>query len=234
MVLDRKCAATQLEQSWSGDARWSGIERPYRARDVLRLRGSVEIEHTLARLGAERFWNLLETEDFVPALGALTGNQAVQMVQAGLKAIYLSGWQVAADANLAGHMYPDLSLYPSNSVPMVVRRINQAFQRADQIENADGKVSRNWFAPIIADAEAGFGGNLNAFELMKQMIEAAPPACTLKINSHRARNAAIWAEKSWYPRANSSRSSWRHGWRRMFWEFRRSWSHAPTRMPRGS
>jgi isocitrate lyase len=152
--------------------RFAGIERPYAAADVERLRGSVVIEHTLARRGAERLWYLLNTEDYVHALGALTGNQAVQQVRAGLKAIYLSGWQVAADANEAGQMYPDQSLYPANSVPQVVRRINQALMRADQIEHAEGKQSRYWFAPIIADAEAGFGGPLNAFELMKGMIEA--------------------------------------------------------------
>jgi isocitrate lyase len=152
--------------------RFEGIVRPYSKADVERLRGSVHIEHTLAKLGATRLWELLHSDPYVPALGALTGNQAVQMVRAGLKAIYLSGWQVAADANLAGQMYPDQSLYPANSVPAVVRRINSALERADQIEHGEGKNERNWFAPIIADAEAGFGGPLNAFELMKSMIEA--------------------------------------------------------------
>jgi isocitrate lyase len=153
--------------------RFEGLVRPYAKADVERLRGSVQIEHTLARLGARRLWELLHSEAFVPALGALTGNQAVQMVRAGLKAIYLSGWQVAADANTAGQMYPDQSLYPVNSVPTVVRRINAALQRADQIEHAEGKHSgTHWFAPIVADAEAGFGGPLNAYELMKGMIEA--------------------------------------------------------------
>jgi isocitrate lyase len=153
-------------------ARFEGIVRPYSKADVERLRGSVHIEHTLAKLGANRLWELLHTDPYVPALGALSGNQAVQMVRAGLKAIYLSGWQVAADANLAGQMYPDQSLYPANSVPAVVRRINSALERADQIEHGEGKSQRNWFAPIVADAEAGFGGPLNAFELMKGMIEA--------------------------------------------------------------
>jgi isocitrate lyase len=153
-------------------SRFEGIVRPYSKADVERLRGSVHIEHTLATLGANRLWELLNSEPFVPALGALTGNQAVQMVRAGLKAIYLSGWQVAADANLAGQMYPDQSLYPANSVPAVVRRINAALERADQIEHGEGKSQRNWFAPILADAEAGFGGPLNAYELMKSMIEA--------------------------------------------------------------
>ncbi|MFC0189530.1 isocitrate lyase [Fictibacillus aquaticus] len=161
-----------LEESWKSDQRWKGIERPYTAAEVVKLRGSVQIEHTLARKGAERLWNLIHEEDYVHALGALTGNQAVQQVKAGLKAIYLSGWQVAADANLAGHMYPDQSLYPANSVPQVVKRINQALQRADQIEYSEGKTDTHWFAPIVADAEAGFGGALNVFELMKSMIEA--------------------------------------------------------------
>ncbi len=160
-----------IEREWEGE-RWEGIERPYTADDVARLRGSVRIEHTLARLGAERLWRLMHERPFVRALGALTGNQAVQQVKAGLEAIYLSGWQVAADANLAGHMYPDQSLYPANSVPHVVKRINQALQRADQIHHAEGKNGINWFAPIVADAEAGFGGALNVFELMKGMIEA--------------------------------------------------------------
>jgi isocitrate lyase len=152
--------------------RWHGIARPYNTQDVERLRGSVRIEHTLARMGAENLWNLLHTERCVAALGAMTGNQAIQQVQAGLKAIYVSGWQVAADANLSGEMYPDQSLYPADSVPSVVRRINKALQRADQTHHAEGKNGVNWFAPLIADAEAGFGGNLNAFELMKAMIEA--------------------------------------------------------------
>ncbi len=164
--------AARLGHDWATSPRWAGIERPYTADQVLRLRGSVRIEHTLARLGAERLWELLATEPYVAALGALTGNQAVQQVRAGLKAIYLSGWQVAADANLAGQMYPDQSLYPANSVPAVVKRINQALQRADQVEHAEGQVGRHWFAPIVADAEAGFGGPLNCFELMKAMIEA--------------------------------------------------------------
>jgi isocitrate lyase len=163
-----------LNYEWENNPRWSGVERPYTAEDVLRLRGSIHIEHTLARLGAERLWELLKTEPYVNALGAVTGNQAVQQVQAGLKAIYVSGWQVAADANNAGQMYPDQSLYPADSVPNLCWRINSALQRADQVHHAEGKVapSQTWFAPLIADAEAGFGGTLNAFELMKGMIEA--------------------------------------------------------------
>ena len=162
----------KIAESWARDPRWQGVERPYGAEDVLRLRGTVQIEHTLARLGSERLWNLLGAEDYVPALGALTGNQAIQQVQAGLRAIYCSGWQVAGDANLAGEMYPDQSLYPADSVPKVVKRINNALVRADQIQHAEGEEGPYWFAPIVADAEAGFGGNLNAFELMKAMIEA--------------------------------------------------------------
>ncbi|MGZ3600860.1 MAG: isocitrate lyase [Ktedonobacterales bacterium] len=172
-VSDHQGAETSAtDVDWDQNPRWNGITRPYTASDVERLRGSVRIEYTLARMGAERLWNLLHTERFVPALGALTGNQAVQQVKAGLKAIYLSGWQVAADANLAGHMYPDQSLYTSNSVPQVVKRINQALQRADQIAHSEGKDDIYWYAPIVADAEAGFGGPLNCFELMKSMIEA--------------------------------------------------------------
>lgn len=164
--------AKQLQESWELDNRWKGIQRPYTAEDVIRLRGSIDIEHTLARKGSEKLWKLLNEESYINALGALTGNQAVQQVKAGLKAIYLSGWQVAADANLSGHMYPDQSLYPANSVPSVVKRINQALQRADQITHGEGDHSIDWFAPIVADAEAGFGGQLNCFELMKGMIEA--------------------------------------------------------------
>ena len=152
--------------------RFAGVVRPYSTRDVERLRGSVRIEHTLARLGAERLWGLMTGGPYVHALGAVTGNQAMQMVRAGLQAIYCSGWQVAADANLQGQTYPDQSLYPANSVPALVKRLNQALQRADQIEHAEGGAKRHWFAPIVADAEAGFGGPLNAFELMKAMIEA--------------------------------------------------------------
>ena len=161
---------------WSDGSRWQGIKRPYTAEDVDRLRGSVSIEYTLARLGAERLWDLLHHETYVPALGAVTGNQAVQMVQAGLKAIYASGWQVAADANLAGETYPDQSLYPSNSVPNLVRRINSAFKREDEKQHLAGRSGIYWFAPIVADAEAGFGGCLNAFELMKEMIEVGAAA----------------------------------------------------------
>jgi len=160
------------QDTWSNDPRWQRITRPYTSADVDRLRGTMEIEHTLARRGAERLWDLLQTNSYTPALGAMTGNQAVQQVKAGLQAIYVSGWQVAADANDAGQMYPDQSLYPANSVPSLVRRINQSLMRADQIHHAEGKNGMYWFAPLIADAEAGFGGNLNAFELMKSMIEA--------------------------------------------------------------
>ena len=161
-----------METDWLENPRWNGVERPYDAAEVVRLRGSITIEHTLARLGAEKLWKMMNEEDYVNALGALTGNQAMQQVRAGLKAIYLSGWQVAADANLAGQMYPDQSLYPADSVPAVVKRINNTFLRADQIQSSEGKGDIDWFAPIVADAEAGFGGVLNAHELMKAMIEA--------------------------------------------------------------
>ncbi|HKU68406.1 MAG TPA: isocitrate lyase [Candidatus Baltobacteraceae bacterium] len=164
--------ATNLEHRWKNDPRWAGIERRYTAADVERLRGTVQVEYTLARLGAERLWALLHADEPVTALGCLTGNQAVQAVKAGLKAIYLSGWQVAADANAAGQMYPDQSLYPVSSVPAVVERINNALQRADQIDCSEGKSGTHWFVPIVADAEAGFGGALNVFELMKAMIRA--------------------------------------------------------------
>jgi len=164
--------ADNLRTHWSTSPRWEGIERPFEAEDVIGLRGSITVEHTLARLGAERLWWLMTTKDHVPALGALTGGQAVEMVKAGLRAIYVSGWQVAADANLAGQTYPDQSLYPANSVPAVVRRINNALQRADQIAWSEGDTGTSWMAPVVADAEAGFGGALNAFELMKALIEA--------------------------------------------------------------
>lgn len=170
---DLEGAARELAARWKTDARWSGVQRPYSAEDVIKLRGTIREEHTLARLGAQRLWRLLHEGPYVAALGALTGGQAVQMVRAGLKAIYLSGWQVAADANTAGHTYPDQSLYPVNSVPQVVRRINNALLRADQISLSEGEAGAPyWLAPIIADAEAGFGGALNAFELMKAMIAA--------------------------------------------------------------
>ncbi|MCE2984536.1 MAG: isocitrate lyase [Burkholderiales bacterium] len=168
----RELETQKLQKEWSENPRWKGIQRGYEAQEVIRLRGSVAIEHTLAKRGSEKLWKLLQQEPFVNALGALTGNQAMQQVKAGLKAIYLSGWQVAGDANVAGEMYPDQSLYPANSVPMVVKRINNTFQRADQIQWSEGKNDIDYFAPIVADAEAGFGGVLNAFELMKAMIEA--------------------------------------------------------------
>jgi len=168
--------AIDLAQEWAETGRWSGIERDYTAEEVVRLRGSVRLEHTLARRGAEQLWRLLHEEDYVPTLGALTGGQAVQMVRAGLKAIYLSGWQVAADGNLSAQVYPDQSLYPANSVPAMVKRLNNALLRADQIDWAEGSSDTEWLVPIVADAEAGFGGPLNAFELMKGMIEAGAAA----------------------------------------------------------
>jgi isocitrate lyase len=162
----------EIKRDWQENPRWQGVKRPYTAEDVLRLRGSVRIEYTLAKIGAERLWKLMRTTPYVNALGAMTGGQAIQQVQAGLNAIYCSGWQVAADANIAGQVYPDQSLYPANSVPELVRRLNNAFRRSDEIYHAAGKNGIYWYAPIVADAEAGFGGNLNAYELMKSMIEA--------------------------------------------------------------
>src|SRR5918998_4419404 len=170
-MLNGNGAVAQIAREWEGE-RWEGIQRPYSAEDVARLRGSIRVEYTLARMGAQRLWELMRTRDYVRSLGALTGNQAVQQVKAGLEAIYLSGWQVAADANLAGQMYPDQSLYPANSGPQVVKTINQALQRADQIHHAEGRNGIHWFAPIVADCEAGFGGALNVFEITKAMIEA--------------------------------------------------------------
>ncbi|AKZ26638.1 MULTISPECIES: isocitrate lyase [Ralstonia solanacearum species complex] len=170
--MSRELEVKALQQEWDTNPRWKGIKRGYTAQDVVRLRGSLQIEHTLARRGAEKLWTLMNSEPFVNALGALTGNQAMQQVKAGLKAIYLSGWQVAGDANSNGEMYPDQSLYSVDSVPKVVKRINNTFQRADQIQWSEGKDDVDFFAPIVADAEAGFGGVLNAFELMKAMIEA--------------------------------------------------------------
>ena len=171
-MATREQQVAALQQDWDTNPRWKGVVRNYTAADVVRLRGSVQVEHTLAKRGAEKLWNLVNNEPFVNALGALTGNQAMQQVKAGLKAIYLSGWQVAGDANNAGEMYPDQSLYPANSVPTVVKRINNTFTRADQIQWSEGKDDIDFFAPIVADAEAGFGGVLNAYELMKSMIDA--------------------------------------------------------------
>jgi isocitrate lyase len=170
--MPKQNKVNNLNQEWTYNPRWQGVERPYGAEEVRKLQGSLQVEHTLARVGAERLWKLMQENPYVNTLGALTGNQAVQQVQAGLKAIYLSGWQVAGDANTAGEMYPDQSLYPVDSVPNVVRRINNALTRADQIDCSEGRDDVHWFAPIVADAEAGFGGVLNAYELMKHMIEA--------------------------------------------------------------
>src|SRR5579871_5978239 len=165
-------SAEELDRIWSDDSRWRGIQRAYSSADVVRLRGTIPVEYSIARITSEKLWRYLHEKPFVNALGALTGNQAMQQVKAGLDAIYLSGWQVAGDANLAGEMYPDQSLYPADSVPAVVRRINNTLRRADQISHAEGRDDIDWLKPIVADAEAGFGGVLNAFELMKQMIEA--------------------------------------------------------------
>ncbi|MBV9259172.1 MAG: isocitrate lyase [Ktedonobacteraceae bacterium] len=196
----------ELANSWKADRRWQGVKRPYGAEDVFKLRGSIQIEYTLARLGAERLWNLLHTKPYVAALGALTGNQAVQQVKAGLQAIYLSGWQVAADANLAGNMYPDQSLYPANSVPEVVRRINNALRRADQIATAEGNDDTYWFAPIVADAEAGFGGPLNVFELTKAMIEAGAAGVHLEDQLSSEKKCGHMGGKVLLPTQNAVRN----------------------------
>ncbi len=195
--------ASLLTVSWAQDARWQGITRPYSAEDVLRIRGSIQIEHTLARLGAERLWDLLRGQKYVATLGALSGNQAVEMVKAGLQAIYVSGWQVAADANDAGQMYPDQSLYPADSVPNLCRRINNALLRADQIEHAEGRNGTYWFAPLVADAEAGFGGVLNAFELMKAMIEGGAACVHFEDQLSSAKKCGHLAGKVLVPTAEA-------------------------------
>ena len=200
-----------LEKDWAENPRWKGIKRGYTAAEVVRLRGSFPIEYTVARRGAEKLWTLLNTEPYINCLGALTGGQAMQQVKAGVKAIYLSGWQVAADNNGYAAMYPDQSLYPVDSVPKVVERINNSFRRADEIQcskniGAGDNGYVDYFAPIVADAEAGFGGVLNAFELMKAMIRAGPAACILKTSSPRSRNAATWAARYWYRRRKPCRS----------------------------
>ncbi|MEM9847713.1 MAG: isocitrate lyase [Bacteroidota bacterium] len=174
--MEQNIRINKLKEDWLTNSRWDGIKRTYTAEEVIKLRGSVDIEYSIARQGAQKFWHKLKTQPFIGGLGALTGNQAIQEVSAGLEAIYLSGWQVAADANLAGEMYPDQSLYPANSVPMVVKRINNALLRRDQIQSVSGTGDIDWMVPIIADAEAGFGGNLNAFELMKSLIQAGASA----------------------------------------------------------
>jgi isocitrate lyase len=203
---DGDATAAALSAAWESDERWAAVTRPYDAADVQRLRGTVQIEHTLARLGAEKLWRYINTEPYVNALGALTGAQAMQQVKAGLKAIYLSGWQVAADANLAGHMYPDQSLYPANSVPMVVKRINQTLQRADQIHHAEGDDSIDWFQPIVADAEAGFGGPLNVFELVKALIEAGAAGVHLEDQLSSEKKCGHMGGKVLLPTQNAIRN----------------------------
>ncbi len=194
----------QLIQDWTSNPRWNGIQRPYTAQEVVNLRGSVQIEYTLARNGATKFWQMLHNLPVVSALGALTGNQAIQEVQAGLKAIYCSGWQVAGDANTAGEMYPDQSLYPVDSVPSLLKRINNALLRTDQIHWLKGDTSTDWLVPLIADAEAGFGGNLNAFELMKAMIAAGASAVHWEDQLSSAKKMRTFRRQSFgtYPRGN--------------------------------
>ena len=208
-MKNRNTAIDALERDWSDNPRWRGVTRNYGAAAVVRLRGSVQIEHTLARLGAEKLWRRVNTEDFVPTLGALTGGQAVQQVKAGIKAIYLSGWQVAADANVADTMYPDQSLYPVNSVPAVVRRIKNAFKRADEIQTASGDI--DYFVPIVADAEAGFGGVLNAFELMKAMIEAGAGGVHFEDQLAAVKKCGHMGARSCSPPRKPSRSWSRRG-----------------------
>ncbi len=198
----------QMDTGWKSDERWRGIERPYRPEDVARLRGSVRIEHTLATLGARRLWRLFQTEDYVPALGAMTGTQAVQMVQAGLPAIYVSGWQVAADANDAGQTYPDQSLYPADSGPNLVRRINHAFRREDEKQHAAGQEGLDWFAPIVADAEAGFGGNLNVFELTKALVEAGASGLHLEDQLASAKKCGHLGGKVLVPTREFNQKLW--------------------------
>ena len=196
----------QLKKDWSENPRWNGVKRGYTAEDVVRLRGSVKIEHTLAKLGAEKLWKKCSEMPFVNSLGALTGNQAMQQVKAGVPAIYLSGWQVAADANDSLSMYPDQSLYATTSVPTVVKRINNALARQDQIQTMEGKGDIDWYAPIVADAESGFGGVLNAFELMKSMIDAGAAGVHFEDQLASVRSAATWEARCWFRRRKRCRS----------------------------
>jgi len=231
--LTREQQIAQLEKDWAENPRWKGIKRGYSAADVVKLRGSLQIDHTLAKRGAEKLWNLINTEPFVNTLGALTGNQAMQQVKAGLKGIYLSGWQVAGDANSNGEMYPDQSLYSVDSVPKVVKKINATFARADQIQWSEGKGPGDdgyidYFAPIVADAEAGFGGVLNAYELMRSMIEAGAAGVHFEDQLASVKKCGTWAVRCWFPRRRQCRS-WRPLASPRTWPAcRRSSSRAPT------
>ena len=220
-----------MSEDWLSSPRWQGIRREYTAEDVHRLRPQVLVEHTLARVGAERLWRLLGERDHVPALGALTGGQAVQMAKAGLEAIYLSGWQVAADANLAGQTYPDQSLYPANSVPTVIRRINNALLRAEQVARVEGE-ERSYLLPIVADAEAGFGGPLNAYELTAAMIEAGAAGIHFEDQLAARRSAGTWAARCWSRPASSSAPCRRPGWPPTSPACPPSWWPGPTPWPR--
>jgi isocitrate lyase len=222
----------RIQSDWNENARWDGIQRGYSADEVCRLRGTVRIEHSLARQGAGKLWKYMAEEPFVNALGALTGNQAMQQVKAGLKAIYLSGWQVAADANLAGEMYPDQSLYPADSVPSVVKRINNALLRADQLHHAEGDDSVDWLQPIVADAEAGFDGVLNAHELIKAMIEVGASGVHFEdqlASAKKCGHTGTWAARCWCLRRKRCKNSSQRVWRLTLWMCQRSSSHG--RMP---
>ncbi len=218
-----------LESEWAESPRWKGVQRDYSAEDVVKLRGSLLIEHTLARVGAEKLWCMVNQEEPVCALGALTGNQAIQEIQAGLKAIYCSGWQVAGDGNSAGQMYPDQSLYPVDSVPKMIERINNALLRTDEIHALNGDDSIDWIAPIVADAEAGFGGNLNAFELMKHMIRAGVAGVHFEDQCLRRKNAGTWEEKFSCRRKKPYPSFPRHDSRPTYPECQLCCSRAPMR-----
>jgi len=219
LTLQQEEEVRDLERSWKEDERWHGISRLYSAAQAVRLRGSIRIEHTIAKLMSQKFWQMLKEEPYIHVLSAMNGSQAIQEVQAGLKSVYVSGWQVAADANTSGEMYPDQSLYPVDSVPSLVRRINSALVRQDQIAATEGRNGTDWIVPLVADAEAGFGGTLNAYELMKAMIEAGAAGVHYEDQLSSAKNAGIWAERCSCRQESSSRSFRLQGLRPMCWAF---------------